>query len=74
MTTLQTAHLRELNNHQQFILAMTNRGPVALVEEQSVAGVLVSPAQWEAIAKTLEAAQECLDALDASEHVARNDM
>ncbi|HRW11341.1 MAG TPA: hypothetical protein P5121_39855 [Caldilineaceae bacterium] len=45
---------------------MTHRGPVTLIEEERIAGVLLSPAQWDAIAKTLRAAQECLAAAEAS--------
>ncbi|MEZ4673855.1 MAG: hypothetical protein R2932_06360 [Caldilineaceae bacterium] len=66
MKTLQTAPLSDMNESQQDLLAMTNTGPVVLLQEDQVAGVLLSPAQWEAITKTLEAVQECLTALDAA--------
>lgn len=46
---------------------MTHYGPVTLIEEEQIAGVLLSPAQWDAIKRTLRAAQECLAAADAKE-------
>ena len=58
--------LSVMNDQQQLFLELIQRGPVALIADEKVAGVLLSPAQWAAITKTLEAAQECLTALDAS--------
>ncbi len=58
--------LSTLNEQQQNLLDLIQHGPVALTSDEQIAGVLLSPAQWTAIAKTLEAAQACLAALDAS--------
>ena len=49
---------------------MARRGPVALIEQEQVAGVFLSPAHWHAIINTLEAARECLASLDAVQAVA----
>ena len=65
--TISLSQLRaQLSSQQSDLLAMTHRGPVTLIEEERIAGVLLSPAQWDAIAKTLRAAQECLAAAEAS--------
>ncbi|MCB0062540.1 MAG: hypothetical protein KDE19_10515 [Caldilineaceae bacterium] len=64
MSPLQTASLTDMSDCYA-ALAMTDQGPVALLEEQRVAGVLVSWNQWNTIVKILEAAQECLATFDA---------
>lgn len=64
--TSNTIPLSLLGVHQHDVLAMTNRGPVTLVAEEKIAGILLSPAHWEAIARTLHAAREYLDAEEAS--------
>jgi len=64
--TSKTIPLSALRVHEHDVLAMTNSGPVTLVVEEKIAGILLSPAQWDVIAKTLRAAQECLAAAEAS--------
>lgn len=64
--TSNTIPLSVLSADHRNVLAMTNRGPVTLIEEEKIAGILLSPAHWEAIARTLHAAQECLAAAEAS--------
>lgn len=66
MQTSKTIPLSALHADQHDVLAMTNSGPVTLVEEEKIAGILLSPAHWEVIAKTLRAAQEYLAAAEAS--------
>jgi PHD/YefM family antitoxin component YafN of YafNO toxin-antitoxin module len=66
MKSLHTVPLSAIDNQQQDLLALIQRGPVALTAEEQIAAVLLSPAQWAAIAQTLEAAHACLAALDAS--------
>ncbi len=55
-----------INDQQQDLVSLTQLGPIALVNEEQVAGILLSPAQWAAITQTLEAAQLCMTALDLS--------
>jgi hypothetical protein len=62
---LQRAALHDIGERQQELLNLTHRGPVALIEQEQIAGILLSPAQWQAIINTLEAARECLASLDA---------
>jgi hypothetical protein len=59
---LKHIDLSEMDRNR--ISSLTHGGPVALVEGQQVAGVLLSPAQWQAITQTLEAAQECLAVME----------
>lgn len=66
MKPLKHIDLSELDHNHNHISSLTHGGPVALVEGQQIAGVLLSPAQWQAITKTLEAAQECLAVMDIS--------
>jgi len=63
---LQTAPLNEIAESRQNLLTMLQQGPIMLLDEQQVSGVLVSVEQWQAITKTLEAAQECLIAFQAT--------
>ncbi len=67
---LQRADLHDISERRQQLLTMMSRGPVALIEQEQVAGVLLSPAQWQAIINTLEAARECLTSLDAIQSLA----
>lgn len=62
---LQRADLHDISERRQQLLNMTLLGPVALIEQEQVAGVLLSPVQWHAIIATLEAARECLTSLEA---------
>ncbi|MCB0063186.1 MAG: hypothetical protein KDE19_13775 [Caldilineaceae bacterium] len=66
MHTSKTIPLSLLSARQGDVLAMTCHGPVTLVAEERIAGILLSPAHWEAIARALQAAQECLAAAEAS--------
>lgn len=66
MNTFQTASLTDMSTCQQSVIAMMHQGPVALLEEKHVAGVLISLEQWNAIAKTLVAAKECIAVFDAN--------
>ena len=67
---LQRAYLHDISERQQELLSMARRGPVALIEQEQVAGVFLSPAHWHAIINTLEAARECLASLVAVQAVA----
>lgn len=67
---LQRAALHDIGKRQQELLNMALRGPVALIEQEQVAGVLLSPAQWQAIIVTLEAAKESLASLEAIQSLA----
>lgn len=58
--------LSAINTQQQKLLDLIQCGPVALTANDRIAGVLLSPMQWDAIAKTLEATKACLAVLDAS--------
>ena len=69
---LQRAALHDIGERQQELLNMATRGPVALIEQEQVACVFLSPAQWHAIINTLEAARECLASADAVQAVADN--
>ncbi|HMN30196.1 MAG TPA: type II toxin-antitoxin system Phd/YefM family antitoxin [Caldilineaceae bacterium] len=53
----QTAPISDLRNRQDEILTMTENGPVVLMSRSKPAAVLLSPAYWDAIARTLEAYQ-----------------
>lgn len=62
---IQQVALHDLIEHQHAVLQMTMAGPVALVAQEQIAGILLSPAQWQAIVTSLEAARECLASLEA---------
>ena len=62
---IQQVALPDLIEHQRAVLQMTMAGPVALVEQEQIAAILLSPAQWQAIVTSLEAARECLVSLEA---------
>lgn len=67
---LQRVALHDIGERQQELLNLALRGPVALIDQEQVAGVLLSPAQWQAIITTLEAARECLASLEAIQALA----
>lgn len=67
---LQRVALHDIGERQQELLNLARRGPVALIEQEQVAGVFLSPAQWQAIIATLEAAKECLASLEAIQSLA----
>ena len=56
----QTAPISDMRNRQNVLLRMAEKGPVVLMSRSKPAAVLLSPAQWDAIA----------DALAKSEHEA----
>lgn len=62
---IQQVPFHALSERRHAVLDMTAHGPVALVEQAQIVGVLLAPAQWQAIITSLEAARECLSSLEA---------
>lgn len=52
--TPQMAPISDMRNRQNELLSMTESGPVMLLSRSKLAAILVSPTQWDAIARTLE--------------------
>lgn len=49
----QTAPISDMRNRQNVLLRMAENGPVVLMSRSRPAAVLLSPAQWDAIADAL---------------------
>lgn len=49
----QTAPISELRRRQDEVLARAEKEPVILMSRSTPAGVLISPAQWDAIVKRI---------------------
>ena len=54
----QTAPISDMRNRQNDLLTMAEHGPVVLLSRSKPAAILLSPAQWDAIAQTLEEYQQ----------------
>lgn len=52
-TLPQTAPISDMRNRQNVLLRMAEKGPVVLMSRSRPAAVLLSPAQWNAIADAL---------------------
>jgi prevent-host-death family protein len=62
----QTAPISDMRNRQDEILTMTENGPVILLSRSKPAAVLLSPAYWDAIARTLKVYQQQAPSHDQS--------
>ena len=56
--TIQTAPVSGLQNNYQEVLKQVADGPVLLLESSQLAAVLISPAEWNAIAARLKRLKE----------------
>lgn len=52
--TPQMVPISDMRNRQNELLTMTESGPVMLLSRSKLAAILVSPTQWDAIARILE--------------------